>query len=189
MGEVKRSKPFPPEFLKYLEEVACSSLKVDWELAYLSTMVLFLTCVSVVTEFKTSRVKERRGLALPVCAQVLGASGADWVDLDTRVTRRLLGNHVLKRDGSWLAYSEEALSAPLSTLRTVIAKMGATSQEVSSTTVASDAKAAQRFATSGHRPLLCIPIARDIRADRPRLPSLDSKEFFKARALSCGLTT
>eukprot|EP00971_Amphidinium_carterae_P002839 55788-Amphidinium_carterae.1 len=40
----------------------------------------------------------------------------------------------------------------------------------------------------------------DIRVDRPRLPSfrvfprlssmsLDSKEFFKARALSCGLTT
>eukprot|EP00971_Amphidinium_carterae_P077783 1538235-Amphidinium_carterae.1 len=32
----------------------------------------------MVTEFKTARVRDRRGLALPVCAQEKGLSGLEW---------------------------------------------------------------------------------------------------------------
>eukprot|EP00971_Amphidinium_carterae_P016197 319262-Amphidinium_carterae.1 len=43
---------------------------------------------TVVTEFKTARVRDRRGMALPVCAQVTGISGMDWatVFMDVRAT-------------------------------------------------------------------------------------------------------
>eukprot|EP00971_Amphidinium_carterae_P351122 6491925-Amphidinium_carterae.2 len=35
----------------------------------------------MVTEFKTARVRDRRGLALPVCAQEKGLSGLDWASV------------------------------------------------------------------------------------------------------------
>eukprot|EP00971_Amphidinium_carterae_P323622 6431213-Amphidinium_carterae.1 len=43
----------------------------------------------------------------------------DGLPLDVR---RLLGGHVLKSDGSWLAYSVEGMSAPLRELKKVIQK-------------------------------------------------------------------
>eukprot|EP00971_Amphidinium_carterae_P351121 6491925-Amphidinium_carterae.1 len=43
LGEVKRSRPSPPEFPKYLDELASANLAVDPGLAYLATMVFFLT--------------------------------------------------------------------------------------------------------------------------------------------------
>ena len=44
----------------------------------------------------------------------------DGLSLDTR---RLLGGHVLRSDGSWLAYSVEALAAPLRELGNTIEKV------------------------------------------------------------------
>eukprot|EP00971_Amphidinium_carterae_P226858 4499283-Amphidinium_carterae.1 len=79
LGEVKRPHPFPSSFLRYLEKLAGE--EGDLELAYIATMVLFLTYSrsrfnaqrisrepvrmqgflrTVVTEFKTARVRDRR---------------------------------------------------------------------------------------------------------------------------------
>eukprot|EP00971_Amphidinium_carterae_P310447 6169165-Amphidinium_carterae.1 len=67
LGEIKHSQPFPHFFLRFDEEMACES--VDLVLAYFCTLV---------TELKTVRVRDRRGVALPVCAQV---TGRVWVGL------------------------------------------------------------------------------------------------------------
>eukprot|EP00971_Amphidinium_carterae_P339614 6477514-Amphidinium_carterae.1 len=39
-------------------------------------------------------------------------------------SRRLLGNHVVKSDGSWLAYSVDGLSGPIKELKTVLNMVG-----------------------------------------------------------------
>ena len=111
MAQVRRSEPFPPEFLAFLEkDLMDDQNKIS--LRYYSGVVLFLIfsrCrfsdaqrihvepkvhdqffVATIKNHKTSRAKGRRGMALEVVGPRVGISGAEWA-LEWLKVRSTLG--------------------------------------------------------------------------------------------------
>ena len=222
LGPVKRATPFSYSFLSYLEKLLADKDEAV-EVRYVASVVLFLihtrsrfsdamrigkepviergVLMTEVSKYKTAGAKERRGLALPVCAISKGVADVEWaehflavrheigikaspvapffpelkegkptlagISLEERTTairrlvklhhpeiseeslstysthsckrtllywaaldglsldsRRLLGGHVVKSDGSWLAYSVEALAGPLKELASTLSRFG-----------------------------------------------------------------
>eukprot|EP00971_Amphidinium_carterae_P330735 6463925-Amphidinium_carterae.1 len=100
LGAVKRAEPFPSHFVRFLEQLVCAECNIH--LRYMAGLLLFNLMtrsrfsdsqrivdeptlqgdlmISRVRKYKTMRVKERRGLELPICALRVGLTELPWAE-------------------------------------------------------------------------------------------------------------
>eukprot|EP00971_Amphidinium_carterae_P133580 2645502-Amphidinium_carterae.3 len=111
MGEVKRSKPFTVAFFGRLGNLQPRGG---------SRVVIPHHHGALLDVLENSRPPGcMRGMALPVCAQVIGVTGLDWAAVFVQARGYVAygrSHHGTGSNYSDLAFSEDALAAPPSTL-------------------------------------------------------------------------